>query len=130
MLKNILFLILLQISICSAQNKNCFCNQNKLMNKSNINCDTIKLQKNYILYWQFNCDRIWLTIEKPHKSKIAINEIDVNLYPYTYRLGYQLIKDYSNKLLFRSGCSANGPCKFIVINKKDGRKIKEYFDYN
>jgi hypothetical protein len=97
------------------------------MNESNINCDTIKLKKNYNLYWQFNCDRIWLTLEKPNKFKITINEVDVNLYPYTYRLGYQLIKDYSNKLLFRSGCPANGPCKFIIINKKNGKKITEYF---
>ncbi|UWY28129.1 hypothetical protein N4T20_20700 [Flavobacterium sp. TR2] len=128
MIKNLLLLMILQINICSSQNKNCFCDENKLMNESSINCDTIKLKNNYNLYWQFNCDRIWLTIEKPNKSKIVINEVDVNLYPYTYRLGYQLIKDYSNKSLFRSGCSANGLCKFILINKKNGKKIKEYFD--
>lgn len=129
MIRNLLFLLLMKISICSAQEKKCFCKENKLMNDAGVNCDTIKLKNNYNLYWQFNCDKIWLTLEKPNKSRIVINEVDVVLYGYAYRIGYQLIKDYNNSLLFRSGCPANGPCKFILINKKDGKKIREYFKY-
>lgn len=128
MIKSILFLVFIQVSVCSAQVKNCFCDENKLMNEGNINCDTIKLKNNYNLYWQFNCNRIWLTLEKPNTSKTVINEVEVNLYGYTYRIGYQLIKDYKNKLLFRSGCPASGLCKFVLIDKKSGKKIKEYFE--
>lgn len=128
MIKYIIFLILFQINICCAQNKKCFCVENKLMNDSQINCDTIILKNGYNLYWQFDCDRIWLTLENANNSKIVLDEINSNLYGYVYRLGYQLIKDYPKKLLFRSGCPANGPCKFIVINKRDGKITKEYID--
>ncbi|WP_083693632.1 hypothetical protein [[Flexibacter] sp. ATCC 35103] len=124
----ILFFCLIS-GFVNGQNRKCFCDKNKLMNESTVDCDTIKLKNNYLLYWRFNCDRIWLTLEKPNKSKIVINEVDVVFYSYTYRLGYHLIKDYKNKLLFRSGCPANGPCIFVLINKKNGKKISEYVDY-
>ena len=125
MIKNLLFIILLQIGICSAQNKKCFCDENKLMNEAVINCDTIRLKNNCNIYWQFNCNKIWLTLETKNKSKIIINEVDTKLYAYTYRIGYQVVKDYPNSVLFRSGCPANGPCKLTLINKKNGKIVKE-----
>lgn len=50
----------------------------------------------------------------------------MELYGYTYRLGYSLIKEYQNSLLFRSGCPANGPCIYTLIDKTNGKKIKEF----
>ncbi|MBS7254676.1 hypothetical protein [Flavobacterium branchiicola] len=98
------------------------------MNEATVDCDTIQLKNNYNLYWQFNCDKIWLTLEKPNKSKITIDVLKANFYAYTYRLGYQLIEDYPNTILFKSGCLGTGPCKFTLINKKNGKKIKEYYE--
>lgn len=63
------------------------------MNEASVDCDTIKLKNNYSLYWQFNCNQIWLTLEKPNMSKIIIDVINAELYAYIYRFGYQLIKD-------------------------------------
>ena len=33
------------------------------MNNSTISCETAKFKNGSKLYWQFNCDRIWLTLE-------------------------------------------------------------------
>jgi hypothetical protein len=46
-------------------------------------------------------------------------------YPYIYRLGYHFAKEYNKYLLFRSGCPANGPCNFVLVDKKNGKTIKE-----
>jgi len=76
------------------------------------------------MYWQFNCDNIWLTLENKSGNKFKIDEVPVDLYGYTYRLGYHLIKEYKNNLLFRSGCAATGPCSYILIDKNNGKKRK------
>ncbi len=108
------------------QKKDCFCDKDTLMNESTVDCKTIILKNSSKLYWQFNCGRIWLTLENANGKKKVIDEVKVELYAYAYRLGYHLIKEYKNTLLFRSGCPANGPCMYTVIDKTNGKKIKEY----
>lgn len=107
------------------QKKPCFCEKDSLMSEA-VNCDTIFLKNHSKLYWQLNCIRIWLTIENAKKTKIVIDEPDVNLYQYTYRTGFHLIREYKNSILFRSGCGANGPCSYILIDKTTGKRIQEY----
>ncbi|MEO8148175.1 MAG: hypothetical protein ABI723_11080 [Bacteroidia bacterium] len=107
------------------QNKNCFCEKDSLMNQSVIECDTTKLSNGSKLFWQYNCDRIWFTLENAKGNRVVLDEVDVKLYGYTYRLGYHLIKEYKNSLLFRSGCGATGPCDYILIDKANGAKLKE-----
>ncbi|MEZ7503687.1 hypothetical protein [Flavobacterium sp. Arc2] len=120
--------ILLLFVFCQlfGQKKQCFCDKNTLMNGSTISCETIKLKNNSKLYWQYNCDRIWLTLENTEGNKVTVDEVDIDLYNYTHRLGFHLIKEYENTLLFRSGCSASGPCSYILIDKNNGEKIDEY----
>jgi hypothetical protein len=96
------------------------------MNGATVSCDTKTLSNNSKLYWQYNCDRIWLTLENPRGEKFVIDEFGVELYAYTYRLGYHLIKEFEESLLFRSGCPANGPCRYMLIDKDKGKKIKEF----
>jgi hypothetical protein len=108
------------------QKSQCFCDNDTLMNDATVNCDTTKLKNNSRLYWQFNCERVWLTLENANGKKFVIDEVDIELYAYTYRLGYHLIKEYKSSLLFRSGCSANGPCFYTLIDKTTGKKIKEF----
>ncbi len=93
---------------------------------SAISCDVTALSNNAKLYWQFTCDRIWLTLEKKDGKKFVIDEVPVDVYPYTYRLGYQLIKEYRNSLLFRSGCAASGPCSYFLIDKNDGVVVRQF----
>jgi hypothetical protein len=96
------------------------------MNGATVSCDTKTLGNNAKLYWQYNCDRIWLTLENPVGEKFVIDEFGVELYAYTYRLGYHLIKEFEESLLFRSGCPANGPCTYTLIDKENGKKLKGF----
>ena len=108
------------------QVKQCFCDKDTLMNGATVSCDTTTFKNNSILYWQYNCDRIWLTLENSSGQKFVIDESGVELYNLTYRLGYHLIKEFKESLLFRSGCPANGPCIYTLIDKSNGKKLKEF----
>lgn len=109
-----------------AQNKTCFCENDSLINHYTVECDTILLSNKSKLFWQFNCDRIWLTLDNVNGQKKIIDSLQIELYPLTYRLGYHLIKEFDNTILFRSGCPANGPCVYNLIDKFTGEKIKEF----
>jgi len=96
------------------------------MNDATTSCETTRLKNNSKLYWQYDCKRIWLTLENAKGKKAVISEVDIELFGYTYRLGYHLIKEYKNSLLFRGGCPANGHCIYTLIDKKNGKKIKQF----
>lgn len=96
------------------------------MNNSTVRCDTTLFRNGSKIFWQFNCKRIWLTFQNAKGNNKVINDVPVELFGYTYRLGYSLIKEYNNILLFRSGCSANGPCTYHLINKETGESIKDF----
>jgi hypothetical protein len=108
------------------QKKQCHCDKDTLMNNATTNCKTTILNNQSKLYWQFNCERIWLTLENLKGQKKIIDEVEVGLFGYTYRLGFYLIREFDKTLLFRSGCPANGPCIYTLLNKSTGKKIKEY----
>ncbi len=124
---NILFIILFILpAYCSyGQKRECGCNSNRLMNEHVINCGVTILKNSSKLYWQFNCKRVWLTLEDVNKNKKIIDELPIYLFGYTYRLGYHLSKEYDKLLLFRSGCPANGPCNFVLVDKFSGKKVRE-----
>lgn len=125
-MKQLSILVLLLFFIQSfGQKKTCFCEKDSLMSEA-VNCDTIFLKNHSKLYWQLNCNRIWLTLENAKKTKIVIDEPDVNLYEYTYRLGFHLIREYKNSILFRTDCGASGPCSYILIDKTTGKRIQEF----
>jgi hypothetical protein len=107
-----------------AQQRQCHWYKDSLMNGATISCETATLKNNSTLYWQYNCDRIWLTLENKNGKKTVIDELEPSLFTYTYRLGYHLIKEYNSSLLFRSGCPANGPCHYTLIDKSNGKKLK------
>ena len=99
------------------QQKECYCSKDTLMNTATTNCKTIPLKNKSKLYWQYNCTKIWLTLEDSIGQKRILDEVPVELYGYTYRLGFQLIKEFDETILFRGGCAANGPCTYTLINK-------------
>jgi hypothetical protein len=126
-LRGYLTLLLLLFSLQTfSQVKDCFCDKNILMNGATVLCDATTLNNNSKLYWQYNCDRIWLTLENNSGQQIVLNEVPVEFYGYTYRLGFRLIKEFDNTILFRSGCPANGPCLYTLIDKSTGNKIEEF----
>ena len=77
------------------------------------------------LYWQFNCDSVWLTLENISKQKKVIDQVPIELSDLTYRLGYHLIKEFKNAILFRHGCPATGPCYYKLLDKTTGTVLKE-----
>jgi hypothetical protein len=128
-----LIILLFTISIpciVLAQKSQCGCANNKSINESVTKCDTITLKNGSKLYYQFNCEKVWLTLEnKRHRRKVIYlmsGEEYKQLYGYHYRIGYSFAKEYNKYLLFRNGCSANGPCNFVLIDKYTGKKIKEF----
>ncbi len=114
-----------------AQLKQCSCTIDKSISESGVsNCQTTRLSDGSSLYYQFNCDSVWLTLNNKLNRKRVIyvlkGEDYKDLCGYNFRLGYQLAKEYKKYLLFRSGCGANGPCNFILIDKLTGKKVKEF----
>jgi len=123
----LLFLIFILLSFnASTQAKECNCNKDSLINQSTTDCKTILLKSGAKLYWQFNCNKIWLTLELKTGKKIIIDTVPIDYYGYTFRLGYHLFKEFAKSLLFRSGCPANGPCNFVLLNKDNGKKLTEF----
>jgi hypothetical protein len=94
--------------------------------KTFIDCDTTTLSNNSKLYWQFNCESIWLTLENPNGKRKVIDELPSTFSEIASRLGYHLIKEFEKGILFRSGCAANGPCNYILIDKLYGNILKEF----
>lgn len=108
-----------------AQKKQCFCAESPEMNDATTSCETKVLNNGAKLYWQYNCEKIWLTLENENK-KIQIDQIDLSDYGITYRLGFHFIKEYKNSILFRTGCGATGPCSYVLIDKYSGKKLKKF----
>jgi hypothetical protein len=104
----------------------CFCENDSLINQYTVSCDTTILSNGAKLYWRFNCDKIWYTLENKDGKQSILDTIPIELYPYTYRLGFHLIKEFEKRILFRSECPANGPCIYTLIDKNTGQKIKEF----
>ena len=73
-----LFTILLILTFGQSfgQKKQCHCDEDTFMNNATTNCKTIILKNKSKLYWQYNCNRIWLTLENPIGKKKVINEVD------------------------------------------------------
>lgn len=96
------------------------------MNEATVSCEPLHLKNGCQLYWQFTCDRIWLTLKNTTGQTYILDEVDTNLYPYTYRLGYHFIQEFGTTLLFRSGCPANGPCYYVLIDTVSGKIINKF----
>jgi hypothetical protein len=107
------------------QSKQCDCSNDSLITKYTVKCKTTYLKNGSKLYWQFDCDKIWLTLQTKNK-KIIIDRVPIEYYNLTYRLGYHLVREFKTSLLFRGGCPANGPCEYTLIDKTSGLKIKQF----
>jgi hypothetical protein len=120
-----IILLLLAVSVFG-QNQNCFCDKDTFMNHATVSCDTTIFANQSRLYWQYNCNRIWLTLENAEEQKYEIDTVPIVYYGYTYRLGFHLIKEFDQTILFRSGCPANGPCIYTLIDKFNGKTVEKF----
>lgn len=108
------------------QNKTCGCENDAMMTENTVSCEPTYFDNGSKMYWQFNCDAIWLTLENANGNKRIIDHVDPELYNYTYRLGYHLIREYRKALLFRNGCGAGGPCLYTLVDKNTGKTIEKF----
>jgi hypothetical protein len=70
--------------------------------------DTTITNKGSLIYWNYNQDSSWLVYEESNGNITILNYFDQSMMNYTYLLGTQNIKSYSNYSLFQhewiSGC--------------------------
>lgn len=124
----VLFLLsMLCLSPTVKAQRTCGCGASDYEGRPAVNCDTRQLKGGYSLYYRYDCRRVWLTLQKGAWKKV-IFEDDTRTVNLTYRLGYQPRGDFNRYTLFRYGCPANGPCEYVLLRKRDGRKIRSY-DY-
>lgn len=102
----------------------CFCDSNQFLNES-IDCTIDTLLTGDILYYQHNCDSIWLTL-KIGEKKMILFATETVLYGYHYRLDPHLINEFDDFILFRYGCPANGPCNYFAVDKRTGERTFEF----
>lgn len=107
------------IKVCGQNHCNCTESYGDI-----ISCDTTFLKNRGLLYYQYTCDSVWLTLQQENGSKVVLySDTTVDLFPLNYRLGYYLIGEYDSTLLFRYGCPANGPCNIAIVHKRLGRVL-------
>jgi len=109
-------LILASISF-KAIGQTCNCPNENL----NIECDTVYLKSNSMVYYQFNCDSIWLTLENQSSEKYDIYKADTKS---VYNPSMLFLKqDCSQSALF-SVRNSKTDLDFFLINKSNGQVIK------
>ena len=118
-------ILLIAISTIGYGQIKCSCDSQTWM-KESVSCKPTILKNGSKLYYQFDCDSAWFTLENAKHKKTILFSLPAELTGYTHRLGYYLIKEYKETLLFRYGCPANGPCSHVLINKTTGKKVKEF----
>lgn len=110
----------------NAQNKQCYCGRDSSINVLSVYCDTIKLSNYSLLYWQYNCDSIWLTLENDKGTKVILDNVSTEIYDIFDRGSFHFIKEFAETILFESGCAANGPCLYYLIDKNTGKEIESF----
>lgn len=125
-MKQILTTILTLWTVVSFGQNICSCDSSKYQNHS-VDCDIDTLKSGDFLYYQHNCDSIWLTLDKGDR-KIILFSTEPDLHQYHYRLDPQLVNEFENHLLFRFGCPANGPCSHFAVDKETGKKTAEFYE--
>lgn len=120
------FLTTLFLFLCLhsfAQKGQCFCADDSTIESPGITCDTTFLSDHSKLYWQYNCEEAWLTLEKSNGQKLTLDNFSSELYGQAIRVGYEFIKEYEKSILFRGGCTSNEYCLYMLIDKNTGKEI-------
>jgi hypothetical protein len=91
-------------------------------NQENLDCDTIILSNNAMLYWKINCDFASYCFENNNRITYLKTSSDFELIE---RIGLTFIKEYKDYLFFVdeliSGCCT--PPDIVFLNKYDASEI-------
>ncbi|MDP4219859.1 MAG: hypothetical protein Q8916_13200 [Bacteroidota bacterium] len=96
----------------------------------NIKCNPTLLKNGTRIYYQFDCDSIWLVHESTNGKKKNIFSTTTEYYGYHFRLDYYLVKEYSHSLLFSHNCHPNLPCDYSLLDKDNGEKLEDFDQLN
>jgi hypothetical protein len=107
-------------------NVHCTCENQEFVYPNREFCDTIVLSDAAKLYWRFNCDRIWLTLENRNRQQFVIDDFSVESIPLIHRIGSSLIKDFDEVILIQYDCAATGSCSYSLIEKVSGNVVKKF----
>ena len=132
-----IFLILTTSTYAQKQSKSCGCVKDSLLNDL-VTCEEKILKDKSTIYYQFDCDSIWLTLKNIKGQKKILYSLSGDDYivfgPLNYRLGYYFVQEFNQELLFRWSCPATGACSYILVNKQSGKPTQEFnnliFDLN
>jgi hypothetical protein len=86
-------------------------------------CKPLKLKTGEYLYYEYNCDSLWLTMESIH-TKLTLFKKDRAYYQNSYEKPYLLITEFSKYLLFAQYC--NPHCTHYLIDKATGKITEEF----
>src|SRR5690349_18547975 len=95
------FLLTLFLSLSGkGQNFSCKCDSASIEGFE-IDCHTKKLKDGSLLFYQFNCDSIWLTLQNSAGQKHVLYAIATRLHTYHECIGYIFYREFRKFLLFR-----------------------------
>lgn len=104
----------------------CSCDHEHALNTDIWFCDTLILSDQSILYWRYNCDRIWLTLENRNGQRIVVDDLPAESMPILHRIGAFLVKEFDETLLFQRDCAATGTCFYFLVEKNTGSVVREF----
>lgn len=107
-----------------AQKGQCACDKDSTLESPGIGCDTTMLSDHSKLYWQYNCEGAWLTLENSEGKKIILDNISAELYDQAIGMGLDFIKEFEKSILFRGNCTSNEACLYTLLAKQTGKEIK------
>jgi len=123
----IIIFSLLSTTAVFAQN-HCDCESDSMI-AQNISCEPILLKNGAKLFYQFDCDSIWLIHQGKNGKKKNIFSTNTEYAGYHYRLDYYLVKEFRHSLLFRYGCPATGGgCSYSLHDKDNGNLLEDFGD--
>ncbi len=87
-----------------------------------LRTDTTRLRNGALLYNEGDCDSIRLILERAGERNV-VAYYDPDGLPYHYRLGYHLVEEFDDALLFRWGCPASSECAYALHDSRTGALI-------
>lgn len=112
-------IFLFMLGTFSAEGQNCQC----LTERLNLECDTSFLKSNALLYYQYNCDSVWLTMENVRGEKYILYQLETELFNGP-KLAF--LKGDCERSILISRKELEKDVQYYLIDKSTGRMMKSF----